>query len=82
MSTVGIQESAADIYNGLSAPVHHKSWTLCHYRYGYSLQIFLCRISQKTIHVFGIHHNCHTLLRLGNGDLCTVQACVFLRNPV
>ena len=79
MSAVGIQESSGQIHDSLSPPVHHQSGALSNNSYRHSFQVFLLGIAEESIYIFWIYYDCHTLLRLGNGDFCSVQASVLLR---
>ena len=82
MRPVGIQESAGQVDNSLTPPVQNQPGLLCDNRDLYCLQIFLMRIGQELVCVLRIHHYSHSLLRLGNGKLCSVQTFIFLRNLV
>ena len=82
MRPVGIQESAGQVDNSLTPPVQNQPGLLCDNRDLYCLQIFLMRIGQELVCVLRIHHYSHSLLRLGNGKLRSIQTFVFLRNLV
>ena len=82
MSAVRIQKSSGNIDNLFSSPEKHKSRALRHLSYRRCLQIFLRRIGKEGCFILLIHDNCHTLLRLGDGNLRSIQARVFLRNQI
>ena len=82
MRAVGIQEGSGNIYDLFVSPDQHQPGLGGHYRYFHRLQVFLVGIFQELIHVFRIHHHCHALLGFGDGDLCSVQTGVLLRNLV
>ena len=82
VSSVCIQERAADIHDGLSSPVHHKPWRFCDYGNGNCLQVFLCHIGHHLLNILFVYHNGHSLLGLGNGNLRSVQSRIFLRHLV
>ena len=82
MRAVGIQKCAGNINDLFASPFQHQSRRFCNFRYTHGLQIFLRRVFHKLIHVSRVHDYCHTLLRLGNSDLCTVKARIFFRHLI
>ena len=82
MSSVRIQEGSGDIYDLFSSPYQNQTRTLGHDCNFYGLQVLLLGIFEELIHIFRIHNDCHTLLRLGNGNLGSVKTCIFFRHLV
>ena len=82
MSTVGVQECAAYIHDGLASPVHDKARLLGYHCNRNGLQVFLSGKTQEFIYIRRIQNHCHTLLRLGDSNLGSIQACVLFRNLV
>ena len=82
MGTVGVQECAAYIYDGLASPVHDKARLLGYHGNRNCLQILLCGKAQEFVYIRRIQNHSHTLLGFRDGDLGAIQAGVFLRNLV
>ena len=82
MGTVGVQERAAYIYDGLASPVHDKARLTGNHCNRDSLQVFLGSKAQEFVYVRRIQDHSHTLLGLGDSNLGTVQAGILLRNLV
>ena len=53
-----------------------------HFCHRYGFQVLLSGVSQELIHILRRKDYCHTLLRFGDGKLCSVQTGIFLRNFV
>ena len=62
VSTVGIKEFPADIYNRLSIPAHYKSRLFSYSCDLYALEIFSCSQVHEEIFVFRADDACHSLL--------------------
>ncbi len=78
MRTVGVEEIPADIDNFLTSPFQYQSWLPGHHGHGNRLQVFLCGIGEKFLHLCGIHHNGHPLLGFGDRKLRSVKARILL----
>ena len=79
MGSIRVQERTGNIDNLFSSPGKHQTRLLGYNSYFYCLQVFLFCIIQKLFYVLRIYDNCHTLLRLGDSDFCSVKSGIFLR---
>ena len=75
---VGIEERAAEVNNGVAAPVHGQAGILGNDRHGSRLEVLLRRVGDKGLHVRLIEHHCHSLLRFGDSQLGAVETVIFL----
>ena len=82
MCSVGIKESTGNVHNCLSSPVQHQIRLLRHNRYRSCLQVFLGCITKEFLFVLRRNNNCHSLLRLGNRKLRSVEAFVLLGHKI
>ena len=82
MRTVGIEECPRNIYDLFASPDKHQPRAFGHDRDRNCLKVLFRRICEESILVFRVNHDCHSLLRLGDGDLCAVKAFIFARNLV
>ncbi len=82
MCTVGIKKGSRNIHYLLTAPHQHKPRLFCDRCNLDSLQILLRRICKKRICILRVHNDCHTLLRLGNRKLRSVQSRILFRHLV
>ena len=80
--TIGIQEVPAQVGDLAALPGHDHSRLFRDHSHPVGLQVFLLGGGNKGRHIFRCNHNGHTLLRLGNGQLCAVQAVVLLPHGV
>ena len=79
MRTVRIKECTGDIDDLLASPYEYESRI-----FGYDcnlscLEVLFLGICEELVNILWSNNNCHTLLGLGDGDLCSVKSCIFLR---
>ncbi len=79
LCTVGVQELTGQVQDHLAVPVHDQPVGVGDIGHMAGFQIFLLRQLHETGLILRCHHNCHSFLRLGNGQLCAVQTLVLLR---
>ena len=82
MRAVGIKEGTGNIDNGLSSPFKNKPGLLCYTGKWGRLQILLGSILEELVLILGRDDNSHALLGFGNGELCAVEAFIFLRDQI
>ena len=82
MRSVCIKESTGNIYDFFVSPGKYKSRLFCNNSNRNCLQVFFICKSKELVYIFWINNNCHTLLRLGNSDLCSVKSRIFFRNLI
>ena len=74
--TVGIQEFAGEIDDRSAVPCHAQALGIGRLCNDGRQQIFLCSRCHECVHILGRNDNCHTLLRLGDRELRTVQTVI------
>ena len=79
MRTVRIKECTGDIDDFLASPYEYKSRI-----FGYDcnlscLKVLFLGICEELVNILRSNNDCHTLLGLGDGDLCSVKSCIFFR---
>ena len=77
---VRVQKRTFDIDNLFPAPFQYQPGFFRHFRYRQGLQVFLCRIIQKNIHIFRRNHNRHPFLGFGDRQFRAVQPFIFFRH--
>ena len=77
---VCIKERAGNIHDFFSSPGKNKARVFCYNSNRNCLQVLLICVSEECIYIFRVYHNCHTFLRLGNRNFCSVKTCIFFRN--
>ena len=82
MGSVGVDESARQVDNLFAAPGEYHTRVFGNGGHDGGFEVLLFGVGQHFVHVFGVHHYCHTLLRFGDGQLGAVEAGVFLGNFV
>ena len=82
MSTSGIKEFAAKIYNSLSAPVNDKAVSISYISNLNSLKIFFFCFFNKAFSVLGTNNTSHAFLTFRNSKFSTVQTFVLLWNLI
>ena len=82
MGSVGVEESAAQIHDLFASPGHDQPGILRHNSDRDCFQIFFGGIGQELIYIRRRNDHGHTLLGFGNGDLRSVQTCIFFRNLI
>ena len=82
MCTVSIQECTGNIYDFLAAPYKYQTRIFCNNSYRNRLQVLFVCIAKESIYIFRVNYYSHTFLRLGDCDLSSIKACIFLRNFV
>ena len=79
---VGGDEFSGQIDDHLISPVHYQSGRLRHYSHPHRVQIFFRRIAQELLRVLLCHDDSHTLLRLRDRKLGSVQSRILLGNQI
>ena len=80
--SVGVQELSAYIYYCFAVPVHNESRRLCHCSDLYTLEVLVCRELHEHVLVLCCYYAGHSLLRLGDSELCSIESFVLLRNCI
>ena len=80
--TIGAQKLTAHIDDGLSAPLHGEARLSANRGYRGSFEVFLARVGEELINIFGRKRYGHALLRLRDSKLGAVEPLVLLGNEV
>ena len=75
--TVGVDKVAAEVHDGLAAPLHRQPVGVGDLGDDVGFDVLLAAVFEEGFHVFRIHHSAHTLLRFADGHLRAVKALVF-----
>ena len=81
-STVGIEESTADVDDSLAVPFHAQALFFGYRSDNCCLKVFLVRIADEFFDIFCGKSARHALLAFGDCKLGAIQAFVLLRNSV
>ena len=81
-STVGVEESTADVNDSLAVPFHAKALFFGYRSDNRCLEVFLVRIADEFFDIFCGKSTRHALLAFGDCKLGAVQAFVLLRNSI
>ena len=79
---VGVEESVADVDDGLAVPFHAQALFLGYGCHNGGFQVLFVRIADELFDVFGGKGTRHALLALGDGKLGAIEAFVLLGNCV
>ena len=82
MCAVGVKKCAGNVHDLLASPHQNQTRAFRNHRYFHSLKVLFLGVLHELLYILRSHNHCHTLLRLGDCKLCSVQSCVFLRNLV
>ena len=82
MSTVGVDERSGEVHYLFSTPSEHHTRIFGNGGHHGGFEVFLFGVGQHLVHVLGVHHYSHTLLRFGDGEFGAVEAGVFLGHTV
>ena len=77
-----IQEISGKVSNLLTIPGHNHSGCLGNLRHTVGFQVFFLRQSNKVFCVLSCNYHSHTLLRLGDCQLCTIQSLILFTNCI
>ena len=77
-TAVGVKEVTGNVRDHLAVPGHAQTIEIGDLCDNDSLQVFACSGSDEGVYVLGTDNDCHTLLRLGDGQLGAVQTVVLL----